>query len=323
MPTVSNFSTSTAHRGEHSTSSSQTHPRSEFSEGGSLTAEPPEAAFVRTYTRLSPVAYVPELRIHQADEPIGLWELTEGEFRSEQPPPFWAFAWAGGQALARYLLDQPRTVAGQRVLDLASGSGLVAVAAARCGATAVRAVDIDPFAVAAVELNARANGVRVHAERVDVLDDEPGPAGRQRVAGGEAHAPAAAPPPFDVEVVLAGDVFYSAAMAARVLRFLLRAAAGGARVLVGDPGRAYLPRQRFRPLASYDVPVPPALESVRVKPTTVWELNPPVKPPKPPAAARTGQIGDKGPTGGSGRADDRERTGGRERADDSGYAPGR
>jgi predicted nicotinamide N-methyase len=211
------------------------------------------ADFVRAYAGLAPVTAVPEIRLHQAAEPIGLWELTEGEFRSEQPPPFWAFAWAGGQALARYLLDHPETVAGRPVLDLASGSGLVAVAAARAGASRVRAVDIDPTAVAAIEVNARANGVTVEAELGDILD---GPAG-------------------DAEVVLAGDVFYSAQLANRVLRFLLRAAReGGARVLVGDPERAYLPRSRFRRITSYDIPVPPALESVRTKHTTVWELNP-------------------------------------------------
>lgn len=228
---------------------------------------------MRAYTRLAPVAYVTELRIHQADEPIGLWELTEGEFRSEQPPPFWAFAWAGGQALARYLLDQPEVVAGRRVLDLASGSGLVAVAAARCGAASVQAVDIDPCAVAAIGLNAAANGTTVHAVRADILDDEPG----------------------DAEVVLAGDVFYSEAMAARMLRYLLRATAAGARVLVGDPGRAYLPRQRFRQLATYDVPVPPALESVSVKTTTVWELKPPTRAPKSPTrqpATAAGRAAD-------------------------------
>lgn len=234
--------------------------------------DPPDVSFVRTYTRLAPVAYVPELRLHQADEPIGLWELTEGEFHSEQPPPFWAFAWAGGQALARYLLDQPRTVAGRRVLDLACGSGLVAVAAARAGAATVHAVDIDPFAVAATGLNAHANGVTVHATRADVLDDDPS----------------------DAEVVLAGDVFYSAAMADRMLRYLLRVTAAGARVLVGDPGRAYLPRPRFRELAHYEVPVPPVLETVRVKPTTVWELKPPVKAP-----ARRGGVG----RGGAGRTE--------------------
>ncbi|MGI5216055.1 class I SAM-dependent methyltransferase [Plantactinospora sp. CA-290183] len=208
------------------------------------------ATFVRAYARLAPVAAVPEVRLYQADEPIGLWELTEGEFRSEQPPPFWAFAWAGGQALARYVLDHPETVAGRRVLDLASGSGLVAVAAARAGATAVRAVDVDPMALAAVAVNAEANGVTVDGTLGDVLDGDAG----------------------DAQVVLAGDVFYSQAMANRMLRFLLRATRAGARVLVGDPERAYLPRERFRRLAGYNIPVPPALESVRVKHSAVWEL---------------------------------------------------
>lgn len=210
-------------------------------------------AFVRTYARLAPVAHVPEIQLHQAEEPIGLWELTEGEFRSEQPPPFWAFAWAGGQGLARYVLDHPETVAGRRVLDLASGSGLVAIAAARAGAAGVRAVDVDPVAVAAIGINAEANGVAVAALAADVLDGDVG----------------------DAQVVLVGDAFYSEAMANRMLRFLLRAARGGARVLVGDPDRAFLPRPRFRQLAEYDVPVPTALESVRVKHTTIWELIPP------------------------------------------------
>ncbi|MEU7952078.1 MULTISPECIES: methyltransferase [Micromonospora] len=217
------------------------------------------AAFVRLHARLAPVAFVPEVRLHQADEPIGLWELTEGEFRSAQPPPFWAFAWAGGQGLARYVTDHPEVVAGRRVLDLASGSGLVAIAAARAGAAAVRAVEVDERAVAAVALNAEANGVRVDAELGDILDTDAG----------------------DAEVVLAGDVFYSEAMARRMLRFLLRAARAGARVLVGDPGRAFLPRERFHELAAYDVPVSEALESVRVKHTTVWELD-----PNPPGARR-------------------------------------
>ncbi|MEV1286378.1 50S ribosomal protein L11 methyltransferase [Micromonospora sp. NPDC049679] len=207
-------------------------------------------AFVRAYARLAPAAHVPEIQLHQADEPIGLWELTEGEFRSEQPPPFWAFAWAGGQALARYVLDHPEFVAGRRVLDLAAGSGLVAIAAAKAGAAQVRAVDVDPIALAAVALNADANGVTVTGSVGDILD-------------GDADG---------AEVVLAGDVFYSQAMANRVLRFLLRAAKSGARVIVGDPDRAFLPRERFRMLTAYDVPVPFALESVEVKHTTVWEL---------------------------------------------------
>jgi predicted nicotinamide N-methyase len=208
------------------------------------------AAFVRLHARLAPVAFVPEIRLHQADEPIGLWELTEGEFRGEQPPPFWAFAWAGGQALARYVLDHPAEIAGRMVLDLAAGSGLVAIAAAKAGASAVRAVEIDPRAVAAVSLNAAVNGVAVTADLADILDGD---------AGG-------------ADVVLAGDVFYSAAMAARVTRFLLRAARAGSRVLVGDPGRAFLPRERFSEIATYAVPVPPALETVAVKNTTIWEM---------------------------------------------------
>jgi predicted nicotinamide N-methyase len=210
-----------------------------------------QAEFVRAHARLAPVAHVPEIWLHQADEPIGLWELTEGEYRSERPPPFWAFAWAGGQGLARYVLDHPEVVAGRRVLDLASGSGLVAIAAAKAGAAHVRAVDVDPFALAAVGLNAQANKVLVATTLGDILDDDAG----------------------DAQVVLAGDVFYSQAMSDRVLRFLLRAARGGAGVLVGDPDRAFLPRPRLRMLATYDVPVPPALESVRVKRTTIWELG--------------------------------------------------
>jgi predicted nicotinamide N-methyase len=208
------------------------------------------AAFVRDHVHLGPVALVPEIALHQADDPIGLWELNEGEYRSEQPPPFWAFAWAGGQALARYLLDHPDVVRGRRVLDLAAGSGLVAVAAALAGAASVRAVEIDPLAVAAIELNASVNGVIVAAELADVLDGDPG----------------------DAQVVLAGDVFYSRAMADRMLAFLRRAVRAGARVLVGDPDRAFLPRTLFWPLATMDVPVTQALESADVKRSTVWEL---------------------------------------------------
>jgi predicted nicotinamide N-methyase len=211
------------------------------------------AAFVAAHVHAHPVALVPELVLHQADDPIGLWELGEGEYRSEQPPPFWAFAWAGGQALARYVLEHPDLVAGRRVLDLASGSGLVAIAAAKAGAASVRAVDIDPLAIAAIELNAAANGVTVITELGDILDADRG----------------------DADVVLAGDVFYSAAMATRVYAFLRRAVRDGARALVGDPDRAFLPRDRLRLLATMDVPVPHALESTHVKPTSIWEVPPP------------------------------------------------
>jgi predicted nicotinamide N-methyase len=208
------------------------------------------SAFVRDHVRLGPVPLVPEIMLHQADDPIGLWELNEGEYRSEQPPPFWAFAWAGGQALARYVLDNPAQVAGRTVLDLAAGSGLVAIAAARAGASTVRAVEIDPLAIAAIDLNAKANAVTLVTTLGDILDGE---------AGG-------------AEVVLAGDVFYSKAMAERVLAFLRRAAKTGATVLVGDPERAFLPRRFFVPLTTVDVPVTQALESSDVKRSTVWHL---------------------------------------------------
>ena len=204
--------------------------------------------FIRGNTAPAPVPFVPEITLHQADEPIGLWEKTE-EAGSEQPPPFWAFAWAGGQALARHVLDHPDLVSGRSVLDLATGSGLVAVAAARAGAGPVIANDIDPYSLAAAAVNAAANGVEVRTVEADLLDTD------DRYA-----------------VVLAGDVFYSRAMAARVLPFLRRAAGRGSLVLVGDPGRAYLPAQGLTERAVYDVPVPVALESVPVRRTTVWQL---------------------------------------------------
>ncbi|MGK5678451.1 class I SAM-dependent methyltransferase [Actinoplanes sp. URMC 104] len=204
--------------------------------------------FVRGNTRLAPVPFVPEVTLHQADEPIALWEKTEQD-GGEQPPPFWAFAWAGGQALARHVLDHPELVAGRSVLDLATGSGLVAVAAARAGASPVTANDIDPYSLAAASANAAANGVAVTLLEADILDtDDP------------------------YGVILAGDVFYSREMAARVLPFLRRAAARGGLVLVGDPGRAYLPDSGLVERAAYDIPVPVSLESVPSRRTRVWQL---------------------------------------------------
>jgi predicted nicotinamide N-methyase len=161
--------------------------------------------FVRANTRLAPVPFLPELVLYQADEPIELWERTEVA-GAEQPPPFWAFAWAGGQALARHVLDDPELVSGRAVLDLATGSGLVAVAAARAGARVVTANDIDPLSLAAAEANAAANGVPVRLVEGDLL---------------ETGFP-------DADVILAGDVFYSREMAGRVLPFLRRAAGRGA-----------------------------------------------------------------------------------------------
>jgi len=205
--------------------------------------------FVRANTRLSPVPFVPELLLHQADEPIELWERTEAA-GPEQPPPFWAFAWAGGQALARHLLDDPELVAGRAVLDLATGSGLVAVAAARAGARVVTANDIDPLSLAAAQANAEANGVRIQTVEDDLL---------------EVGYP-------DADVILAGDVFYSREMGGRVLPFLRKAAGRGALVLVGDPGRAYLPTDGLVLRQTYDVPVVESLESVPERRTSVWQV---------------------------------------------------
>jgi predicted nicotinamide N-methyase len=207
------------------------------------------ADFVRAHTRLAPVPFVPELALYQAEEPITLWEQTEAG-RGEQPPPFWAFAWAGGQALARYVLDAPESVRGRDVLDLATGSGLVAIAAARAGARSVTGNDIDPLALAAARANAAANGIRLRLVEGDLLQTD------RRYA-----------------VILAGDVCYSRDMSGRVLAFLRRAASHGSLVLVGDPGRAYLPSAGLTAAASYDIPVAEALESVPIRHTTVWRVG--------------------------------------------------
>jgi predicted nicotinamide N-methyase len=209
---------------------------------------------MRTGTQLRPVPLVPEIRLHQADDPISLWqriELTSG--RTGLDPPFWAFAWAGGQALARYLLDNPEAVRGRHAIDLASGSGLVAIAAARAGAAAVTAYDIDPLAIAAISVNAGANGVTVRAVCADILDQD-------------------GPPAPGADLVLAADAFYERDLAGQVTRFLERSHARGAAVLAGDLGRAYLPRARLTPVASYDVPGLSALEGSDIKRTTIWTL---------------------------------------------------
>jgi predicted nicotinamide N-methyase len=208
------------------------------------------ADFVRAHTRLAPVPFVPELQLYQADEVIALWERTEAAGQ-DQPPPFWAFAWAGGQALARHVLDDPGLVSGRSVLDLATGSGLVALAAAKAGATPVTANDVDPLSLAAAQANADANGIRLEQVEGDLLDTD------DRYG-----------------VVLAGDVFYSREMARRVLPYLRRAAGRGSLVLVGDPGRAYLPTDGMIKRAAYEVPVVEDLESVPVRRTTVWQVRP-------------------------------------------------
>ena len=203
-------------------------------------------------TRLTPVPLVPEIRLHQASDPISLWQRTEDSSgRTGLDPPFWAFAWAAGQALARYLFDHADIVRSRDVIDIASGSGLVAIAAAMAGAAVVTAYDIDPLATAAIEVNAAANAVTVRAVCADVLDD---------------------PPPPGTGLVLVADAFYQRDLATRVLRFASRAQACGATVLAADFGRAYLPRDRLTPLAAYDVPGQRVTEDTDVKHTTIWTL---------------------------------------------------
>jgi predicted nicotinamide N-methyase len=178
--------------------------------------------------RLSPVPMAPEIQLHLAEDAILFWARLEAERQAVLPTPFWASAWAGGQALARYLLDHPQSVMGRRVLDLGSGSGLVGIAAAKAGATSVLANDIDPYAIAAATMNARENGVTLDVLLGDILDQDGG----------------------DAEVILAGDALYRSSLANPVLDFLRRARDRGAEVLIGDPGRGYLPPE-VELLASY------------------------------------------------------------------------
>lgn len=211
------------------------------------------AAFVRANTRLLPVPHAPELVLHLADEALELWQKTEDDLGAiGLPPPFWAFAWAGGQALARHLLDHPALVAGLDVLDFGAGSGLAGIAAARAGAGIVTATDIDRFAIAAIGLNAAANGVTVRATDADVIGRDDG-----------------------WDVVLAGDVCYERPMADRVTDWLAALAARGALVLLGDPGRTYLPKDRLVKLAEYMVPTTKALEDHTVRRTAVWTFSAP------------------------------------------------
>lgn len=208
--------------------------------------------FIAANTRLQTVPHAPEISLWLADEITPLWRLTEEELGAMGlPPPFWAFAWAGGQALARWLLDHPAEVAGKWVIDLAAGSGLVAVAAMKAGAGSVLAADIDPFCAAAVAANARSNEVEIAFTDANLLD---------------------APPP-PVDLICAGDVFYEKPMAEAVLAWLKQAQANGSRVIVGDPGRTYFPKSGLTLLAEYTVPTTRELEDQEVKRSRVWSLD--------------------------------------------------
>jgi predicted nicotinamide N-methyase len=210
-----------------------------------------QTQFIQANTKLLPVPLVPEIRLHLAEESLSIWQKTEEELgRMNVPPPWWAFAWAGGQALARHLLDNPAIVVGQSVLDLGAGSGITAIAAAKVGAASVLAADTDPFALAAIELNSGANGVALATTAADLLAADPGSFG----------------------VILVGDMFYERPLAERALTFIEAGRQAGAEVLVGDPCRSYFPRERFREIAQYAVPVTRDLEDMEIKRTAVWRL---------------------------------------------------
>jgi predicted nicotinamide N-methyase len=211
------------------------------------------AEFVQRNTAITAPPLVPEIRLHLATEVTPIWHATEKSLAGNAlPPPFWAFAWAGGQALARYLLDHPEAVAGREVLDIGSGSGIVAIAAAKAGASRVVAAEIDPFAAAAIALNAPLNGVTIAIETRDLLD---------RAAAGWG-------------VALAGDICYEEPMSSRALALLRRIAARGRLALLGDPGRAYLPKSGLTELARYTVPTSRELEAKEISEGVVWQVEP-------------------------------------------------
>lgn len=208
--------------------------------------------FIVANTRLQRPPHVAEIELYLADEITPIWKLTEEALEEiGLPPPFWAFAWAGGQALARYVIDHPRIVAGERILDFAAGSGIVGIAAMKAGASDVVCADIDPFCEAAVAANAAVNSVTCGFTAENLLD---------------------APPPAWARVILAGDICYEKPLAERVLAWLAAARAAGAKVLIGDPGRSYFPRSGLSKLAEYQVPTTRELEDMAVKKTAVWAL---------------------------------------------------
>ena len=216
-------------------------------------------AFIRANTRVLAPPLVPEIRLHLAEESVPIWLKTEEELGElNVPPPYWAFAWAGGQALARYILDNPALFTNAAVLDLGTGSGLTAIAAMKAGAATVLASDIDKVALEAVAINAAANGVAVETTAEDLLAPTRTPNTENQT------------PPFDV--ILVGDLFYERELAERVLAFITKASSAGALVLIGDPQRNYFPKNRFTLAAQYEVAVSRELEDALIKKTAVWRL---------------------------------------------------
>lgn len=207
--------------------------------------------FIAEHTRIASAPLVPELNFHLADETIAIWQSTEEALgRQGLPPPFWAFAWAGGQALARYVMDNPDIVAGRHVLDFACGCAVAGIGAARAGAARVEASEIDPFAVIAARANAALNGVQIMAEEADFVGTDRG-----------------------WDVVLAGDVFYEGPGAQRIASWLDSLHARGCTVLIGDPGRTFLPKDQLEALARYDTPVSRDLEDKDVRLARVWRFT--------------------------------------------------
>jgi predicted nicotinamide N-methyase len=207
--------------------------------------------FILQNTSVLSPPHVPEIRLHLADEVHELWHKTEEELGEiGLPPPFWAFAWAGGQGLARYILDNPHLVASKSVVDFASGSGLVGIAAKRAGAQRVQCVDIDSYAEIAAAMNATLNDVAIEPITADLINAIP-----------------------DADLILAGDVFYDRAFADELIPWFENCARNGIQIYVGDPGRSYFPKDKFNLLATYEVPVTRALEDAEVKRTTVWRFN--------------------------------------------------
>jgi len=206
--------------------------------------------FVHDNTRLLVPPLVPEISLHLAVESVPIWQKSEEELgEMNVPPPYWAFAWAGGQALARYLLDDQGICARKTVVDIGAGSGLTAIAAAKSGAARVYAADVDQFALAACRLNALANGVKIELLSDDQLQSTP----------------------VFADVVLIGDLFYERELADRVLAYIDVVKARGAHVYIGDPQRSYFPRDRFQCLATYQVPVTRDLEDSEIKKSAVWK----------------------------------------------------
>ena len=209
-----------------------------------------KAAFIRGNAALIAPPLVGEVRLYLATEVVPLWRKTEEELEAEGvPPPYWAFAWAGGQALARYVLDAPDTVRGKRVLDFGSGSGLVAIAAAKAGAAHVLAADIDDFAAAAIALNVEANDARCEVTTDDLIGRE-----------------------GDWQTILVGDMCYERPLAERLLTWLRERVGAGVTVLLGDPGRSYFPKSGVERLATYNVQTTRELEDREIRETNVYRL---------------------------------------------------